>query len=91
MGLNHPFGHDKPSDRFLHRPAATVRLIHIHLHAVLGAFLRVHPLHRLVHFLELELLDASLFSLHGGVGVQRDELTGLIAGIVVLMPGAGRR
>ena len=70
MGLNHPFGHDKPSDRFLHRPAATVRLIHIHLHAVLGAFLRVHLLHRLVHFLEFELLDATHFTLHGGVVMQ---------------------
>src|SRR6266542_1689993 len=60
--------------------------IHIHLHAVLRTLLRVHFSHRIVFVLELDLLDAFFLLLHGRVGVQRDELTGLLAGVVVLVP-----
>jgi len=70
---------------------STWGLIHIDLDAVLGTLLGVHPPHRLVHLLELELLDAFLFFLHCRVSVERDELTRLVAGVVVLVPSAGRR
>src|SRR5215210_3839679 len=64
---------------------------HIHLDAVFSALVGKHPAHPFVAFLELYLFDPALFALDGGIGVQRDKLTGLIAGIVMLVPGTGRR
>ncbi len=60
----------------------------IHLHAVLGAFVSEHLAHPLVAFLEVDLFDAALFALNCGIGVQRDELTGLVASILTLKPRA---
>jgi hypothetical protein len=66
-------------------------LFHVHFDPVLSAFILVKLAHRIIFVLEFDLLDAFLFSLHGRVGMQRDEFTRLLAGIVVLVPGAGRR
>src|SRR5262249_27402665 len=51
----------------------------------------VHSTHRIIFILELDLLDALFLLLHGSVGVEGDEFTGLIPGVVVLMPRARRR
>jgi hypothetical protein len=65
------------------------RGLHIHFHAVPGALLGVHFSHRIAFVLEVDLLDAGRFQLNRGVGVQRDELTRRVAGVVA--PSAIRR